>query len=349
MKEIITMAHGAGGKLMSEFIKEHILKNLLPLKKNLEIDLPLDALDDSAVIDQIALTTDSYTVSPLFFPGGDIGKLAVAGTINDLAVIGAKAIAMTCSFIIEEGFKMSSFDRICKSLANTAKGANLPIITGDTKVVEKGAINELMINTSAIGYKAELLDKNLTKAKRVLDKKWLADSNLVSGDQIILSGNLAEHGAALLSQRYGIQSTVKSDVGAIDEVVLAGLKVGGVVTAKDPTRGGLANLLNEWSEKSKIGIFIHEPAIPISEGTRAICEMLGIDPLTVGNEGKVVIGVVKERAKEVLQAIRRRPLGRKASIIGEAIHEIKGVVMETSVGTKRIVEPPLGDPVPRIC
>jgi hydrogenase expression/formation protein HypE len=349
MKEIITMAHGAGGKLMSEFIKEHILNNLSPPNENLEIDLPLDALDDSAVIDQIALTTDSYTVRPLFFPGGNIGKLAVAGTINDLAVIGAKPIAMTCSFIIEEGFKMDLFDRICKSLANTAKGANLPIITGDTKVVEKGAINELMINTSAIGYRFELLDKNLTKARRILDKKWLADSNLESGDQIILSGNLAEHGAALLSQRYGIQSTIKSDVAPIDGVVAEGLKVGGVVAAKDPTRGGLANLLNEWSEKSKIGIFIRELEIPVSEGARAICEMLGIDPLAVGNEGKVVMGIVKEKAKEVFQAIRRHPLSKKAAIIGEATDEIKGVVMETSVGTKRIVESPLGDPVPRIC
>ncbi|HIH98424.1 MAG TPA: hydrogenase expression/formation protein HypE [Thermoplasmata archaeon] len=349
MEKIVTMAQGAGGKLMSEFIKEHILSNLTPANKTGDIDLPLEALDDSAVIDQIALTTDSYTVSPLFFPGGDIGRLAAAGTINDLAVIGARPVAMTCSFIIEEGFRMNLFDRICRNLSETAKEVSLPIITGDTKVVERGAINELMINTTAIGYRSEILDRNLSEARRALDKNWLVDSNLESGDQIILSGNLADHGAALLSKRYGVQSLIKSDVAPIYGIVQEALKVGGVVAAKDPTRGGLSNLLNEWSEKSKIGIFVQEQAIPISEGSRAICEMLGIDPLTIGNEGKAVLGVVKEKAGDVLKAIRRHPLGKNASIIGEISGEIKGVVMETSVGTKRIVESPLGDPIPRIC
>ena len=351
MAEKIKLAQGAGGELMDNFIKEKILKYFGKGSKLTEI--PLSMLDDAAVVDDIVFSTDSHTVSPIIYPGGDLGILSVAGTINDVSVLGAKPIALSAGFIIEEGLPTEIFDTIVKSMGRCADEAGVPIVTGDTKVVEKGAIQQFMINTSGIGKRTKILDENIKTVKkfRKFNVRWLIDSNLANGDKIILSGNIGEHGIALMSYRegYGFETEIKSDVAPINGLLENALKVGGIVAAKDPTRGGLSNTLNELSEKSKVGMLIDEEKIPIPIGVRSACDMLGIDPLEIGNEGKVVIGVVKEKANEVLSAIKKHPLGKNAEIIGEATSQVDGVVLETSVGGKRNINKPMGDPVPRIC
>ncbi|MCX6664777.1 MAG: hydrogenase expression/formation protein HypE [Euryarchaeota archaeon] len=350
MAERISLAQGAGGELMDKLIKEKILTYF---KQDKSIEVPLTFMDDAAVIDDIVFSTDSHTVHPLIFPGGDIGSLAVSGTINDIAVMGAKPLALSAGFIIEEGFMMETFETIVKSMGRCAQKACVPIVTGDTKVVEKGAIQEFMINTSGIGKRTKLLDYNIKEVKqhRKFTGRWLLDSNLKPGDRIIVSGNIAEHGIALLSFRegYGFETTVKSDVAPLNEVMTKVLTVGGVVSAKDPTRGGLANTINEYSEKSHVGIILSEENIPISTGVQSACGLLGLDPLEIGNEGKVVLGVVKEKAEEILSVLKRHPLGKHAAIIGTVTDKITGVVLETTVGGRRILHKPLGDPVPRIC
>jgi len=351
MSERIKLAQGAGGEQMDKLVKEKILKYFGVETKKGEVSLSM--LDDSAVIDDIVFSTDSHTITPLIFPGGDIGSLAVAGTINDISVMGAKPIALSLAFIIEEGLDLKVFERIVKSISKTSKKADVPIVTGDTKVVEKGAIQEFMINTSGIGKRTKLLDDNFKQVKKYRSYKsnWLVDSNIEKEDKIILSGNIGEHGVALMSYRegYGFETTIKSDVAPVNSLIERALAVGGVVSATDPTRGGLANTVNEFAEKSKIGIILYEEEIPIPVGVRSACDMLGIDPLEIGNEGKVVFAVVKEKAEEILSEIKRHPLGRNAAIIGEATNKIKGVVLETTVGGKRNLHKPLGDPVPRIC
>ncbi len=350
MDERISLAQGAGGELMDKLIKEKILAYF---KQDTSIEVPLTFMDDAAVIDDIVFSTDSHTVHPLIFPGGDIGSLAVSGTINDIAVMGAKPIALSAGFIIEEGFMMETLEIIVKSMGRCAQEARVSIVTGDTKVVEKGAIQEFMVNTSGIGKRTTLLDDNINEVKRHrrFTGRWLLDSNLKPGDQIIISGNIAEHGIALLSFRegYGFETTVKSDVAPLNDVMTKILTVGGVVSAKDPTRGGLANTVNEYSEKSHVGIILSEEDIPISTGVQSACGLLGLDPLEIGNEGKVVLGVVKEKAEEILSALQKHPLGKHAAIIGTVTDKITGVVLETTVGGRRILHKPLGDPVPRIC
>jgi hydrogenase expression/formation protein HypE len=351
MTEKIQLAQGAGGQLMDKLIKEKILKYFKKNQSNAEVSL--DMLDDSAVIDDIVFTTDSHTIYPIIFPGGDLGSLAVAGTINDISVMGAKPIALSAGFIIEEGISIEVFEKIVKSMSTVAEAAGVPIITGDTKVVEKGAIQEFMINTSGIGKRTSLLDNNIKVVKkyRSFNSRWLLDSNLRNGDKIILSGNIGEHGITLMSFRegYGFETKIKSDIAPVNGLMEKALSIGGIVSAKDPTRGGLANTVNEFSDKSNVGIILKEEKIPIPNGVKAACNMLGIDPLEIGNEGKVVLGVVKEKADEVLEIIKRHPLGKNASIIGEASKKINGVVLETIVGGKRNLYKPLGDPVPRIC
>ena len=352
MVEKIKLAQGAGGQLMDQLIKEKILK-YFGKETGKSVEVSLSMLDDSAVVDDVVFSTDSHTVQPIIFPGGDIGSLAVSGTVNDVAVLGAKPIGLSAGFVVEEGLSLDIFEKIVRSMSKCASDADVPIVTGDTKVVEKGAIQEFMINTSGIGRRTNLLDRNIEVVKRyrVFKKRWLLDSNLVKGDKIILSGNIGEHGVALMSFRegYGFETTIKSDVAPVNGLMEKALSVGGVVAAKDPTRGGLANTLNEFSEKSKVGIMVEEDSIPIPDGVRSACDMLGIDPLEIGNEGKVVLVVVKEKADEVLKAIRGHPLGKNAAMIGEATDKVKGVVLETTIGGRRNLHKPLGDPVPRIC
>ncbi len=340
----IELSHGAGGKDMASLIKNFILKHF----GNGESEVPLHALDDSAVIDGIVFTTDSHTVQPVFFPGGDIGKLAVAGTVNDIAALGAMPIAMASAMVIEEGFPAEKFEEIIKSMASVAREAGVEIVTGDTKVVERGGIKDIVVTTSALGKESKWLRRNFEIAER--NGRWLLDSMLKPGDKIIINGSIADHGIAIISKRegYGFEGSVVSDVAPLNGLMEEALKEGGIVAAKDATRGGIANALNEMAEKSGVGIIIYEERIPINEATLAACEMLGLDPLTIGNEGKMLLGVVEEKADDVLKAIRRHKYGRKAEIIGEVI-EGKNVIMETNVGGKRIIDVPIGDPIPRIC
>jgi len=334
---------------MQEFIREFVLREL----DHDFGEIPLAALDDAAIVDGIAFTTDSYTVKPLFFPGGDIGVLAVAGTVNDLSVMGAEPLALSCGMIIQEGFSTDDLHSIMKSMNATAKRAGVRIVTGDTKVVEKDAADGLFINTSGIGKRSKHLDHNIkqVRAQRKFKWNWPNDSAVAHGDVLICSGTIGNHGVALLSFRegYGFETVVKSDAAPLNRMIAEALKVGGITAMKDPTRGGVANLLNEWSEKSRLGIRIREEDLPIDEAVLSACEMLGIDPLEIGNEGKAVIAVVPELAKEVLRAVRSTPEGKKAKIIGEAAKDVRGVMMETHTGGKRVIEPPVGDPVPRIC
>ena len=351
MEQRITMMHGAGGAVTNDLIKRYILKYLGGSKA----EVPLEALDDAAVIEDIVLKSDSHAVKPLFFPGGDIGRLAVAGTVNDIAVLGAQPLALTSGFVLEEGLPMMDFERIVQSMGETCREAGVYVITGDTKVVEKGLLGGCVINTSGIGKRSEALEYDILvvrKHRPGFNGRWLLDSNLRSGDKVILSGTIGDHGLAVLSSRegYGFGSKIVSDVAPLNKVIALLLgEVGGIVAMKDPTRGGLSNALNEWSQKSRVGILAYEDRIPICEDVRSACEMLGIDPLEVGNEGKIIIGVLREKAEEVLEKLRETPEGKNAQIIGEATDEFKEVALETMVGGKRVLTPPIGDPIPRIC
>jgi hydrogenase expression/formation protein HypE len=347
--EKITITHGAGGTVMRELVERYVLKNL----GGSRAEVPLEALDDSAVISDIVLHSDSHAVRPIFFPGGDIGRLAVAGTVNDIAVMGAEPVALSSAFILEEGLAMADLDRILKSIAETCEEAGVHVITGDTKVVEKGALGGCVINTSGIGRRNDALEKNIAEVRkhRSFDARWILDSNLRDRDRIIISGTVGDHGLAVLSAQegYDFGSQVLSDVTPLNKLIMRLLNVGGVVAMKDPTRGGLSNALNEFSEKSGVGILVEEEKIPIRGDVRAACEMLGIDPLDVGNEGKVLIGVVPQKAEEILAVLRETKEGKDAQLIGEATKQFNEVALKTVVGGKRILAPPIGDPIPRIC
>lgn len=345
----VIMNHGAGGELMQQFLGDHITKHF----PKMGAEVPLDSMDDSAVVDDVVFTIDGHTVKPLFFPGGDIGRISVAGTVNDISVMGATPLALACSVVIEEGLDIDIVDKVMDSMGRTATEAGVPIATGDTKVVESGAVDQMIMSTSAIGKRSPYLDSDMAKAAeyRKVDHRWCTDSNIRPGDAIIVSGYMGDHGVALLSFRegYGFESEVQSDVAPLNRMIAEGLKAGGIVAMKDPTRGGLANTLNEWCGKSHIGMDIDYASIPLGDGVVNACELLGIDPLSIGNEGKCVIGVVPEMAEEVLKAIRSTPEGRNAAIIGHAVDGPERVVMRTEVGGRRILEAPAGDPVPRIC
>jgi len=348
----ITMLHGAGGTVMHDLVRNYIVKYFGSAGN---VDVPLEALDDAAVVGDVVLKSDSHAVKPIFFLGGDIGRLAVSGTVNDIAVLGAEPYALTCGFILEEGLAMNDFERILVSMQQTCREANVSIVTGDTKVVEKGSLGGCIINTSGIGRRTLALGKNLQivkKFKRNFKARWILDSNLEAGDKIVLSGTIGDHGLAVLSAQEGLSfgSGIESDVKPLNCLIQRLLSdVGGIVAMKDPTRGGLADALNEFSEKSHVGILIQEDKIPIRADVRAACEMLGLDPFEVGNEGKIIIGVVKEKAKEILELLKTTKEGKEAEIIGEATADFKGVAMQTVVGGKRIIARPVGDPVPRIC
>ncbi len=348
----ITMLHGAGGTVMHDLVKNYVVK-YFGGSSNAEV--PLEALDDAAVVNDVVFKSDSHAVKPIFFPGGDIGRLAISGTVNDIAVLGAEPYALACGFILEEGLALSDFERILASMQRTCSEANVGIVTGDTKVVEKGSLGGCVINVSGIGRRTTALENNLKiirQYKSDFATRWVLDSNLSVGDKIILSGTIGDHGLAVLSAQQGLTfgSEIKSDVKPLNRMIQRLLgEVGGIVAMKDPTRGGLADALNEFSEKSKVGILIQEDKVPIRNDVRAACEMLGLDPFEVGNEGKIIIGVVKEKTEELLEFLHTTEEGKEAEIIGEATKEFRGVAMQTVVGGKRIIARPVGDPVPRIC
>ena len=352
-KDTITMLHGAGGTVMHDLVKNYVVKYFGAVNSSAEV--PLEALDDAAVVGDVVLKSDSHAVKPIFFQGGDIGRLAVSGTVNDIAVLGAEPYALTCGFVLEEGLALSDFEKILASMQQTCKEAGVSIVTGDTKVVEKGSLGGCVINVSGIGRRTAALEKNLNVIKQFRKQfkpRWILDSNLKAGDKMILSGTIGDHGLAVLSAQEGLKfgSGIESDVKPLNRLIQRLLgEIGGIVAIKDPTRGGLADALNEFTEKSKVGILIHEDKIPIREDVRSACEMLGLDPLEVGNEGKIIMGTVAAKAEKVLKSLRATEEGKNAEIIGEVTKEFAGVAMQTAVGGKRIIARPVGDPVPRIC
>ena len=318
-------------------------------------EVPLEAMDDAAVVCDTVLKSDSHVVKPIFFPGGDIGRLSISGTINDIAMLGAEPYALACGLILEEGLAFNDFERILASMHKTCTEAGVNIVTGDTKVVEKGNLGGCVINTSGIGRRTDALDINLKvvrKFRHGFKPRWTLNSNLSAGDKIVLSGTVGDHGLAVLSAQQGLSfgSNIRSDVRPLNRLIQRLLgKIGGIVAMKDPTRGGLADALNELSEKSDVGILVQEDRIPVRKDVRVACEMLGLDPFEVGNEGKVIIVAVKERTQEILEFLRTTKAGKNAEIIGEATRKFKGVAIQTVVGGKRIMARPVGDPVPRIC
>jgi hydrogenase expression/formation protein HypE len=348
----ITMLHGAGGTVMHDLVKNYIVKAFGGLDNDAEV--PLEAMDDAAVIGDIVLKSDSHAVKPIFFPGGDIGRLAISGTVNDISCMGAQPYALACGFVLEEGLPIADLEKILESMRQTCIEAGVSIVTGDTKVVEKGTLGGLVMNLAGIGRRTPALESNMQTVKKYRGQtaRWTLDSNLAEGDKIIILGTIGDDGLAVLSAQQGLSfgSEIKSDVKPLNRMIQRLLgEVGGVVSIKDATRGGLADALNEWAEKSTIGILVQEDKIPIREDVRTACEMLGLDPLEVGNEGKIIIGVVPEKAEQALAFLKSTPEGKDAQIIGQATKEFRGVAMQTQVGGKRIIARPVGDPVPRIC
>jgi hydrogenase expression/formation protein HypE len=334
LEDRILLAHGSGGRLAHELVaKEFVTALANPL---------LARLDDAAVFDlggRLSFTTDSYVVSPLFFPGGDIGKLAVCGTVNDLAMTGAKPLYLSLSFIIEEGLSRRDLARIVASVRKAAGEAGVEIITGDTKVVNRGSADGLFINTAGIGIIAEGVN--------------ISGSNAKPGDKLIVSGAIGDHGIAVLSQREGLSfaTRIESDCAPLGKLVAGMLAVSqNIHCLRDPTRGGLATTLNELALQSKVGISIEEDKVPVREEVLAAGEMLGLDPLYIANEGKLVAIVPPEDADGILEAMRASRYGKEAAIIGEVTSEHPGrVVMKTSLGTSRIIDMLVGAPLPRIC
>lgn len=333
--ERVLLGHGSGGKLSADLLQKFFLP---------AFDNPiLSRLDDQAVLNvngsRLAFTTDSFVVKPLFFSGGDIGSLAVHGTVNDLAMGGAKPLFLSAAFILEEGLPLETLRRVVDSFRRAASGAGVSIVTGDTKVVEKGCCDGLFINTSGIGI--------------VQDGVRLSADQARPGDFILLSGSIAEHGIAILAQRGGLEfeCPIQSDSAPLHTLVEAMLKTGAEIRClRDPTRGGLSSTLNEIASRSGVGMILEERAIPIREEVRGACEMLGLDPLYVANEGKLVAVVAAEAAEHVLQAMQQHPFGCNARIIGTVTKEDAGmVVMRTTLGTTRIVDMLAGDQLPRIC
>ncbi len=333
--ETVQMAHGAGGRLSQALMQRVFMPHLS--------NVFLDLLDDQAKLDlppgRTAFTTDTYVVSPVFFPGGNIGELAVNGTVNDLSVGGARPLYLSAGFVLEEGFSLSDLERIVKSMAEAARKADVMIVTGDTKVVGRGQCDQIFINTSGIGIIREGSD--------------LSCRNLQAGDTVILSGSVGDHGMAIMTSREGLsfQSRIKSDCAPLNAMISSLLDaVAGVHAMRDPTRGGVAATLNELAASSGKGIEIEESAIPVKGEVRGACELLGIDPLHVANEGKLIVCVPAAEAELAVEVMRQSEAGRDAVIIGSVVGDHPGmVVMRTPFGTRRIIDLPLGEQLPRIC
>lgn len=331
----VLMAHGSGGKLSAQLIE----RMLVPALRN---DL-LERLDDQALLpiagNGIAFTTDSYVVTPIFFPGGDIGELAVNGTVNDLAMGGAKPLFLSLALILEEGLPLTDLERIIQSVRRAADAAGVQIVTGDTKVVNRGKGDKVFINTAGIGMR--------------LPKTELSSQRVQPGDAILLSGTVGDHGVAILSQREGLtfDGELRSDTAPLHGLVAAMLEVFPDVHAlRDPTRGGVAATLVEIATRQKLGMEIDEAQVPVDETVRGACEMLGLDPLLVANEGKLVAFVPEEGSEAVLEAMRRHPLGKNAARIGTVTERHPGVVVRrTRVGSQSILDLPFGEALPRIC
>lgn len=343
--EKITLAHGSGGREMSQLLEELIFSKLPSWMKLLEGGLGIDFPDDAAAIPigrkkYIIVTTDSYTVNPIFFPGGDIGMLAASGTINDVLMLGGAPIAALDSIVVEEGLEKETLNEVLKSMFNVFTDSRVRLIGGDFKVMPRGQLDKIIITTVGLGV-AETL---------------IVDRNLKPGDKIIISGPIAEHGAAIYAAQRGLaleEHELRSDVKPLVDLMIPLIRMYGehIHAASDPTRGGLAMTLNNWASSSNTSITIYEEKIPIREPVMSYCQMLGLDPLVLASEGAAVLGVDGEIAEEVLETMHR--LGyRDAVTIGEAREkkeDISLVVVKTIIGGYRILEPPIGEIVPRIC
>src|SRR5512140_281973 len=333
----IRLKHGAGGRAMRQLIEEVFLPLASPVD-----GIGLAALDDGAALrvgDQwLVVPTDSHVVHPIFFPGGDIGRIAVAGTVNDLAMMGAtEPLGLTCAVILEEGFPRADLERVVESMRATAREANAPIVTGDTKVMGKGEVDGIVLNTAGVA----LTDRVVT------------DAGLRAGDRLIVTGTVGDHGMAIMARRHDLrlEGDLRSDVAPLNGLVREALRAGGegVVAMKDPTRGGVAGVLHELAAKGGVGIVVDEPAVPVRDEVRAAADIVGIDPLLVANEGKAVLGVRPGAADAVLAALRAHPLGARAAAIGRAVAERPGsVILDTGFGRRMLAEPE-GELLPRIC
>lgn len=334
--DVILLSHGAGGKKSAELTKNLFMRYF---KNNV-----LENLGDSAILDnlggKIAFTTDSFVVQPIIFPGGDIGKLAVCGTVNDLTAAGAKPIALSAAFMLEEGLEIDTLEQIVESMSNAAREAGVNIVAGDTKVVPKGSLDKIFITTSGLG----LLP---------IDKESPAPNKAVPGDVVIVSGTIADHGIAVMACREGLKFTseFRSDCAALNGMTEAVSQViPDIHCLRDPTRGGMAAVLNELASQSGVCIVVDEASVPVNEDVRAGCEILGIDPLYVANEGKMVFILPEEYAEQALSALKQHLYGRDAAIIGKVKDEPKGKVhLRTPMRTLRILDMPSGDLLPRIC
>jgi len=337
----VLLAHGSGGKLSNDLIERLFLRYfdnpaLLPLD-----DSAVLGVSEADVSRRLAFSTDSYVISPLFFPGGDIGKLAVCGTVNDVSMSGARPLWLSSGFIIEEGLPLADLERIVASMADTARQAGVQIVTGDTKVVDRGSADKLFINTAGVGWVPAGIE--------------IAGNRAQPGDSVLLSGTIGDHGMTILTQREGLQfdSPLQSDCAPLNGLVSAlldQLPPGAVHCLRDPTRGGLATALNELAGGSGVGIEIEETALPVREAVRAACELLGLDPLYVANEGKLIAIVAPQFAERALEILRGHEYGRQAAIIGQVTDEHTGrVVQRTALGARRILDMLVGEQLPRIC
>jgi hydrogenase expression/formation protein HypE len=333
--DTILLDHGSGGKMSHRLITDL----MLPV-----FDNPiLSALHDGALLDiggkRLAFSTDSYVVDPIFFPGGSIGDLAVNGTVNDVAMCGAVPLYFSVGLIIEEGFPMVDLEKILQDMNNAAKKAGVKVVTGDTKVVPKGAVDKIFVNTSGIGI--------------IPDEVNISGQNARPGDKILLSGTIADHGMTVLTQREGLtfDSSLKSDSAPLNHMVSRMLSAcKNIHVLRDPTRGGVGTALNEIAEKSDVGIRIYEEKIPLKNETESICELLGFDPLYVANEGKLIAVVDADHTEEVLSAIKKDDYGKDACVLGEVVSEHPAkVVMKTRIGGSRIIDMLTGAQLPRIC
>ena len=331
----VVLAHGSGGKLSQQLIQEMVLPGFRnPL---------LETQHDGAIFEvggaRLAFSSDSYVVQPIFFPGGDIGKLAVHGTVNDLAMCGARPLHLSVGFILEEGLPMEDLWRIVRSMRAAADAAGVTLVTGDTKVVDRGKADKIFINTAGIGQVREGVRIDPRRA--------------APGDTIIVSGLIAAHGIAIMSVREGLEfeSEIASDTAPLNGLVDAMFATGrDIHVLRDPTRGGLTSSLVEIAQSANVGMLLDEAAIPIAEEVKGACEILGLDPLHVANEGKLVAVVPAEHADEILASMRAHPLGREAAVIGQVVADHAGYVfMKTRIGGNRVVDMLSGEQLPRIC
>ncbi len=333
----VAMKHGAGGRAMRALIEDVFL----PLGGPVD-GVGLSAMDDGAALrvgdGWLVVTTDSHVVQPIFFPGGDIGRISICGTVNDLAMMGAtEPLGLTCAVIIEEGFPREQLERIRDSMKRACDEAGATIVTGDTKVMGKGEVDGIVLNTAGFA----------------MTRRIVRDDGLRPGDRIIVTGTVGDHGMAVMTKRRDLQieGDLRSDVAPINGLVRAALAAGGeaVVAMKDPTRGGLASVLHEFAQKAKVGVLLDGPSVPVNPEVQAAADLLGIDPLVVANEGKAVLGVRPEAADQVLAALRAHPQGRRAAVVGTAIAERPGnVILDTGLGRRLLAESD-GEPLPRIC